>query len=146
MSLSPTFGSFGDFISLSVLIKDIVKAVDDAHGSAAEYRSLAKDLDIFNDTLQEAYRLCGAESTNPDVQSLHELAKEAINSCQANIGLFTAQLRKYKSSLGGENENPFKRTYRKVQWLAEKEDIAKFRAQLNWHSASLNLVFNMMAS
>ena len=36
MSFAPTFGSVGDFIAISILIKDTILALDDANGSVFE--------------------------------------------------------------------------------------------------------------
>lgn len=44
MAFAPTFGSFGDFISVGILIKDILRTFDHVRGSVAEYRSLIKEL------------------------------------------------------------------------------------------------------
>ncbi|KAK7975353.1 hypothetical protein PG989_013816 [Apiospora arundinis] len=143
MSFSPTFGSIGDFISLSILIKDVVNAVGDAHGSVADYHSLSNELDTIVAVLQQAHLLCTSRSPNPDVQALHEIAKNAIGSCQSDLTSFTARFHKYKSTLGDGDGGLFKRSSMKVLWLTEKDDINKFRIKLVGFSASLNAILNM---
>lgn len=144
MSFFPTFGSFGDFISLVILVRDIASAIEDANGSAADYRSLACELDTIDAVLKQAQQLCEHHSTIPNVQILYAVAKNTIDSCQADLAFFKSQLNKYKTSLGDGSGNILKRTSRKVMWLTEKEDISKFRVKLIGYSASLNAILNMV--
>lgn len=39
-----TFGSVGDVISVCLLIKDLVKTLDDSRGSSAEYQEVIREL------------------------------------------------------------------------------------------------------
>ncbi|KAK8878773.1 hypothetical protein PGQ11_000067 [Apiospora arundinis] len=143
MSFSPTFGSFGDFISLGILIRDVVNAIDDTHGSAAEYRSLAAQLEITGAMLKEAQRLCESHTTVSNVQLLNEMAKKVVDSCQADLTLFEVRLLNYKSALGDGNGGFAKRTSRKVMWLMEKHTIKEFRAKLGGLNLSLNIILSM---
>ncbi|KAK8068800.1 hypothetical protein PG994_005416 [Apiospora phragmitis] len=127
MSFSPTFGAFGDFISLSIMVKDIVHAIGDTHGAAADYRSLA----------------CELETTDAALKQARRLSKNTIDSCQADLVLFTTQLRKYKASLGDGNGNILKRTSMKVMWLTEKDDINKFRVKLIGKAGQI-ILMNML--
>ncbi|KAK8052713.1 hypothetical protein PG996_012014 [Apiospora saccharicola] len=146
MSFSPTFGSFGDFISLSILIKDIVIAVGDTHGSAADYRSLSAALDNMDAMLNQAHLLCNTHSTNSNIQTLQGIANHAIDSCRADLTLFLTCLRDYKSSLGDGHGNIFKKTSRKLLWLFKKGEIDTFHVKLIGHSASLNMMMGMVTS
>jgi hypothetical protein len=40
MEVALSFGAFGDLLALSILIKDIVSALDDCRGSSREYQNL----------------------------------------------------------------------------------------------------------
>jgi hypothetical protein len=39
-----TFGSVGDIISISLLVKDAMKALDDSRGSGGEYQGVIREL------------------------------------------------------------------------------------------------------
>lgn len=140
MSFSPAFGSFGDFISLSILIKDIVNALSDTHGSVADYRSLARELDIIDTVLKHVCRLCQTNSPVAEIQALHEFARKTIEGCQADLSLFTARLSKYKSSLGNNSGKLLKIIFLKLLWLKEKDGINRFRVKLIGYSGSLNMI------
>lgn len=147
MAFAPTFGSFGDFLTAIAVIRDVVKAVGDTHGSAAEYRSLAGELTLFHAILEKAYRLCEVHSTDPEVQSLHRLAKEAIDNCQMNMDAFKPLLHKYESSLGDDTGSFFKKVKqapRKVLWLKEKPNIDKFLTELNCYNIMLNTTLSLV--
>jgi len=46
-----TFGSVGDIISVGELAWNIAKALNRTRGSANEYQSLTKELELFNKAL-----------------------------------------------------------------------------------------------
>lgn len=48
-----TFGSVGDIISVCLLVKDLVEALDKARGSKAEYQSAIRELWILDRALLE---------------------------------------------------------------------------------------------
>lgn len=71
------------------------------------------------------------------------MANYAIDSCRADLTLFLARLRNYKSSLGNGSGNIFKKTGRKLLWLFKKGEIDAFRVKLIGHSTSLNMMMTM---
>lgn len=48
MSFTATFGSLGDFISVSILVKDILLALDDTGGSSHNYQEVVRELYILD--------------------------------------------------------------------------------------------------
>lgn len=52
-----TFGSVGDIISVSLLVKDILVALDDSRGSSAEYQGIIRELYILDRALLEIGQL-----------------------------------------------------------------------------------------
>ena len=53
MLVSVTFGSVGDIISIYIIIKDLVKALDDSRGSLAEYQEVIRELSALDRVLLE---------------------------------------------------------------------------------------------
>ena len=48
-----TFGSVGDIVSLCLLIKDLVKSLDNSRGSSAEYQAVIRELCSLDHALLE---------------------------------------------------------------------------------------------
>jgi hypothetical protein len=46
--LSATFGSVGDFLSISILVKDLLLALDDSRGSSRDYQEVVRKLYILD--------------------------------------------------------------------------------------------------
>ncbi|EDU48881.1 conserved hypothetical protein [Pyrenophora tritici-repentis Pt-1C-BFP] len=78
--MSVTFGSVGDIISVCLLVKDLVTALDKARGSKAEYQAAIRDLWILERVLLEIELITkqhGSEAT-PELRSLWETANQAF--------------------------------------------------------------------
>jgi hypothetical protein len=116
--------SVGDFIAGINLLRDAIKALDDAGGARADYTS---------------------RFTTP----LHQAAIQPIAAdCKACIVNLLVKVAKF-DLLNGEPTSPNKLRsgLRKVQWsLCEKEKVVEFRRHLNMHISALQLqllVFNV---
>ena len=59
MPINATFGSFGDIVSLCIIVKDLVKALDRSRGSSAEYRAIITELWVLDDILVQVELLWG---------------------------------------------------------------------------------------
>ncbi|KAG9383509.1 hypothetical protein A1F94_005420 [Pyrenophora tritici-repentis] len=98
--MSVTFGSVGDIISVCLLVKDLVTALDKARGSKAEYQAAIRDLWILERVLLEIELITkqhGSEAT-PELRSLWETANQAVSRCVRLISDFLARIRKYKTA------------------------------------------------
>jgi hypothetical protein len=132
--------SVGDFIAGINLLRDAIKALDDAGGARADYTELRKCLGALETALNAASRF-----TTP----LHQAAIQPIAAdCKACIVNFLVKVAKF-DLLNGEPTSPNKLRsgLRKVQWsLCEKEKVVEFRRHLNMHISALQLqllVFNV---
>ena len=76
MSFAPSFGSVGDFIAITLLIKDVINALDDATGSRSEYQQLIRELL----SLEKAFLEVGLLCQTPD-----QLPGEPVFSCACVI-------------------------------------------------------------
>ena len=135
----PPFGfSVGDFVASIELVRQLIKALEDTAGSSAEYRGLIKELYSLERALLEV------KSLDLDVsQHAQQIAlRQAATQCQQTIDEFLVKIRKFQPSLRiGGSKSSWRDGLRKVEWaLYKKEDVQKFRAQLNGHTASINIL------
>ena len=136
-----TFGSVGDVISLSLLIKDLAKSLDNSRGSSAEYQAVIRELWSLDHALLEVELLFRSCEQAAQLNALCATANECAERCRNCITQFHEQVKKFGRSLQPGGSGSFVRdTALKVRWqLSEKEDLAKFRAEINAHCFSINM-------
>jgi len=138
-----TFGSVGDIISVSLVVKDLLIALNDSRGSSAEYQAVIRELYVLDTALLQVEQLSRSHAATPELQALYETAKQTAAKCQDSVASFKARLGKYNGSLTtGGSGNILKDTARKIQWRASQKDaeIAKFRAEVTGYSDSINML------
>ncbi|KAH4208388.1 hypothetical protein HBH70_183360 [Parastagonospora nodorum] len=144
-----TFGSVGDIISVCLLVKDLVDALDKARGSKAEYQSLIRELWILDRSLLEIDLLARTHGggATPELEALCETAKKAVDRCRNLVSAFSVRLQKYQKSFGeNETETFIKATSMKLRWsIGEKDSIDRFRAEITAISASLQICWPRQA-
>lgn len=137
-----TFSSVGDIITVSLLVKDVVLALDDARGSTSEYQAIVRGLHILDISLLRVQQFVQVQHNCAEIEALHETAQKTVESCNISVSKFVGGINKYKRSLAVEGSgNVLKDTARKLQWkLASKdEEIARFRLEVMGYSESLNM-------
>jgi len=136
------FGLVGDIISVGLLIKDLLVALDESRGSSGAYRTIVRELYTLNSALLHVDRLSRTHGATPELHALCETARQTVDRCRACIDKFKRKIQKYKRSLvtGGSN-NVIEDSTRKIQWsISEKDHIASFRAELTGYSESINVL------
>jgi hypothetical protein len=139
-----TFGAVGDIISVCLLVKDLVEALDRARGSKAEYQSAIRELWILDRALLEIDLLTRTHGngTTPELRSLCETAKQAAIRCQDLVTKFLERVRKYKSTFDeGQKTNILKDVAMKVRWhVGEEDTLEQFRVEIASTSSSLQML------
>lgn len=137
-----TCGSVGDIISLSLLIKDLVKSLDKSRGSSAEYEAVIHELWSLDHALIEVEMLRQSCEQMVQLYALSATVKECAEQCRKCITKFQGQMKKYEKSLQSDGSGNFIRdTAFKLRWqVSKKEDLAKFRAEINAHCFSINML------
>jgi hypothetical protein len=140
-----TFGSVGDIISVCLLVKDLVDALDKARGSKAEYQSVTRELWILDRVLLEIDLLARTHGgVTPELEALCETAKKAVDRCRELVSEFLTKIKKYQGSFGEENnqnKNFIKETAMKVRWrIGERDAVEKFRVEIAGTSSSLQML------
>lgn len=129
--------SVGDLVTSLKVIKDSIEAVKDTKGASADYAALIAEIS----SLQDAFETVG------DLQLLHnasgkpQLAMDrAIGACQKCVEDFLLSIAKYQPHLR-YHARGLTSSYRKIKWaLCKKEDVALFRAKLERHTSSINMI------
>ncbi|RMZ71352.1 vegetative cell wall gp1 [Pyrenophora seminiperda CCB06] len=142
LNMSVTFGSVGDIISVCLLVKDLVIALDKTRGSKAEYQATIRELWILDRALLEIDLLTrqhGSGAT-PELRSLCETAKQAVSRCQELVSDFLARIRKYDSAFDGKGSK-LKEAAMGIRWRVEEKDaLEQFRVNIVGTSSSLQLL------
>ena len=142
MSAGVTFGSFGDVVSLCIVIKDLIKAVDDSRGSSAEYQEIIRELWALDRALLELGALWRTDEGTVESNALRETAHRMADQCRQCIEAFLEKVKKYGSSLQDRGSGKvMKDTTMKVRWrLAHADELIKFRAEINTHCSAINML------
>ncbi|KAI1873183.1 uncharacterized protein JN550_003436 [Neoarthrinium moseri] len=142
MSFSPTFGSFGDFVSLSIIIKEFVVALDDARGSTSEYRALVKDLNVLDHTLLQIYQVCQVNLGVPELQQCKDAAFTSVEACRWEIDAFKQHVQKYDESLGKDSGSSLRTSVAKIQWRLQGKELEKFRVKTANHRSNMDVILS----
>lgn len=142
LSMPITLGSVGDIISISLIVKDLVKALDDCRGSASEYQALIRELWVLDRVLLEVELLTKMYEQTAELNALCVTAKNVADSCRRCIEIFQENIKKYDDSLGSAGTGKkIQDVSMKIRWrIAHSDDLERFRAEVNAHSSSLNML------
>lgn len=141
-----TFGSVGDIIAVCLLVKDLVDALDKSSGSKAEYQSLIEELRILDRALLEIEQFSRNQTGTPELTSVCQTAKEAVDRCKESVTEFSQKIRKYKGALGGPSTcsksfQLFQEATMAVRWhMGDRDTMEKFRAEVAGISSSLQML------
>lgn len=137
-----TFGSVGDIISLSILIKSLVKCLNESRGSSAEYQAVICELGSLDDALLGVALLLPSCEQSEELGDLCTSMNRCAEQCCKCVEVFKDKTKRYQSALQtGGTVGLARDTAAKIRWhLSMKEDLAKFRAEITAQSSSLNML------
>jgi hypothetical protein len=128
--------SVGDFISGLEFIGELIQALKDSTGSKKDYCELISELE----SLERALIQVKDVKVDVALQLQKDEVKNAAVQCQGTILRFLIHISKFKSSLGpGGSGIKWRDVLRKCQWVLKKEDVQKFRAQIQGHIGTIGL-------
>lgn len=139
-----TFGSVGDIISLCSVIQKLVKALDESHGSARDYRDLIEELQALETAIKEIERLSIENSNVLEFGPLFETAGRGAARCRQEIESFLKSIEKYRKHFGEYgSKNAVKANIAKARWqISQRDEVVKFRAHISAHSRSISLLLS----
>ncbi|MAD87605.1 MAG: hypothetical protein CL912_31995 [Deltaproteobacteria bacterium] len=143
MALPIPFGfSAGDVIAVCIHVKDVIKALDDVQGASAEYQQLCRELWSLDRALLEVELLSRTCDTSIELNALSCTTRRVVEQCKECMVSFLRKLKSYNRSLreGGSGDR-IRDTGKKIKWaLTQKEEIARFRTEINGHSSTINML------
>lgn len=129
--------SVGDLVTSLKLIKDSIEAVKDTKGAATDYAQLLAEISCLRDGFEAIEDL---DLVHKGSHKQQTAINGAIGACQKCIDDFFTSISKYQTHLHS-NASGFTSNYRKIKWaLCRKDDVATFRAQLERHTSSINML------
>jgi hypothetical protein len=135
----------GDIISVSLLVKDLLLALDSSRGSSAEYQAVVRDLYFLDTALLQVEQLFQSRPATTDLQNVRDKAQETVSKCKASVAAFTAKVKDYGGSLAtGGSGNSVKDAARKLRWRAshKQEEIARFRVEIATFVQTINMLLS----
>lgn len=137
-----TFGSVGDIIAICLLVKDLVAALDESRGSAANYKEVRLELVSLERALLEVEVLSRSHGSTTKLNALYATSRKAALDCRQPVEAFLARIKRYDTSFGdGASRNIIRNAAMKIQWqVSQKDEVTRFRAQIGAHSSSINMI------
>jgi len=143
MSFAPTFGSIGDFIAISILIKDAVTALNDAKGSASEYHQLIGELLSLERAFLEVGMLCQTPDPSPELVAISIQIRRITDQCKSSLENFLLPIYEYTGSFRrGGSGNKFHDAFRKIKWRFEKDKIIRFHNEITTHGMAIGILLH----
>ena len=143
MALPVPFGlSAGDVIAVSILIKDVFKALDDSKGASAEYQQVCRELWALDRALLEVEILSRTCDASIELNALGHTVRRVTDQCRECIEAFLKKLQVYNQSLRtGGSGSKLRDVGMKAKWaLTQSDHLAKFRTEINGHSSTINMM------
>jgi len=141
MEVALTCGAVGDFISIALLIKDIISALDECRGSAKAFRDLIEEIGLLQKNLEQIERIYQGPELPDGLESLGSIARATISQIRTCLEAFCNKVyNKYGESLAeGGSGNVFRDVSRKLQWKLEEREVEKFRSEMAGYRMSLEM-------
>lgn len=139
-----TFGSVGDIISICLLIKDLVKTLENSRGSSTEYQAVTQELWSLEHALLQVEQSLRSCKRSPGLDALAQMAVNVAERCGKSVGEFSAHIKSYEEDLGATATSSLtKGVVRKVKWqLVEKERLERFRSETRAQCMTMNVLLD----
>jgi hypothetical protein len=139
----PTGFSVGDCISVCILIKDAIRALDSTRGSSAEYQEMIRELWALDRALLEVVKLAQSFETTVELNALSHTARRTAEQCKSCIEGFLERIKGYERGLReGGSGSKIVDVKGKVNWAlgGGTDHLARFRTEINGHSSAINML------
>jgi hypothetical protein len=140
MSLAFSFGSLGDILALTTLIKDLIEVLDDSRGSVSDYRIVVDRLRIQLRTVKRVDEVFGGPPNSTGDAEIQADVRQILRQIRDCIDDFVVKLHKFGPNLtNGGSGNKLKDVLKKVSWRLDKKEIEAFEKNLVIHTGMLDL-------
>lgn len=141
MSFSATFGSFGDFVTIVILIKDVIKTLDDGKGSSSEYHQTIRELLSLERAFVEVGIMCQDPDPTSGLYALTIQVRAILDQCKTCIEKFLRLVHRYTRTLRPNGSgNAFRDFASKMKWQFEKAEVERFQGEIARHSCAMNML------
>lgn len=142
--MSAGFGfSVGDIVAGLKLIKQSIEALQDSKGSSADFEALGHEIASLKAGLEAVEDLKLDQTFGPESKQCVAIG-QAIARCWKCIEAFLSRIAKYQPWLRPKAAPAclnWKANLKKIQWaLCKKDDVNRFRAQLERHTSSISML------
>ncbi|RGP69629.1 vegetative cell wall [Fusarium sporotrichioides] len=147
MEFALSAGAVGDFISIAVLIKDIIAALDDSRGSAKEYQELVQQLNVLSQTLDAVQQTFNNPHLTHSLECISGIALDTVAKTKNCLNDFLHQISKYEPTLGASTsvkKASLVSVRRKIQWKLNEKDVDRFRTEVVGYNATLQVVIGVI--
>ena len=143
-SVGLTFGSVGDIITLTIVIKDLIKTLDEAKGASAEYQEITRELCTLDRVLLQVECLARECEETVELNALHVDAHRIVDRCRQSVESFLDEIQKYDKSLRkGGSKNSRRDAFWKLRWRAARSNkVDRFRAEINAYCSAISIILN----
>ncbi|RFU34135.1 hypothetical protein B7463_g2228, partial [Scytalidium lignicola] len=133
-------GCVGDIISVCLIVKDLVDALDKCRGSASEYQEIIRELRCLDRSLLEVEKLSREFEISNEFDALCVTAKHIVDKCRMSVNGFLEKIRRYDKYLREDGSgNVVKDSAMKMKWqISKSNELAKFRIEVIAHYSSIN--------
>lgn len=137
-----TFGSVGDIISVCLIVKDLVDALNKSKDSPKDYQEVIRELWILDRALLEVDLLSRTCNTTVELNALCETARQTVEKCRYSVESFLKKIKKYGPNLSESGSgNILRDAPMKIRWqISQKDEVTRFRAEISAYSASINML------
>ena len=128
--------SVSDFIAGIKLFKDAIGALSDTRGARADYAELSRSLVSLERSLQ------ALDNVGLDTVQHVQALKETVDACKLCLASFLTDIAKFRQlNVQHVSKARLMARFRQVQWsLCKKEDVRKFRSDVDTHIGALNML------
>jgi len=142
-----SFGfSVGDFITCLSLIRQVTQALKDSNGSVADYKSFLQTLNSLNQTFTTSelvYLQWHSRPSSPKFESNTTAMVNGIlferKQCKILMEEFLKCSTTYADAFLARRQKAVVRSWKKVTWLFQKEDIIKLDRKLQGHMRAMQI-------
>ncbi|KAI4261493.1 MAG: hypothetical protein L6R42_003307 [Xanthoria sp. 1 TBL-2021] len=98
--MSITFGSVGDIVSVCMLIKGLVKCLDDSRGSSTEYQAVIREIHSLDHALLEVALVTLSNQGSREMSSLKSTVLSIAAQCEKSVTAY----REKATQISDENQ------------------------------------------
>lgn len=122
--------------------QDMFKALHDSDGASAQYQQLSRELWALDRALLKIELLSRRTDISTELNALRHSARRVVEQCKECLERFLTKAQNFEISLReGGSGNKLRDAAKKIRWaLTQTDELARFRAEINGHSSSLNML------